>query len=626
MDDEQKTNQQLIAELNELRESESKWRSVVRNAPVFLAMCDRDFRTKFVNRYRPGFTDESVLGRLVFEFMEPEHHAVVQECLTRAIEFGENSSRAWTSSKSSTWYETHFGPVRVAGQIVGATLVSLDITERKRAEEALHQGRDELERRVEERTAELRASEARYRAVVEGQTEIINRFQADGTLTFVNEVLCRFFGKEHREMLGTRWQPAVVHEDLPEIERKLQTLSPENSVVVIENRVYAANGAVRWMQFVNHGFFDEQGCLVEVQSVGRDITERKNAEQVLAESEAKYRLLVETTDTGYAILDEHGRVVDANAEYIRMTGHASLTDILGRSVTEWTVPGDLDRNAQEVQKCLETGAVRRLEVQYQGPNGEAVPIEINASVIQADKGTRIISLMRDVTERKLAEEALARQHHTLKHLLQSSDHERQVIAYEIHDGLAQQLAAAIMQLQVFDHLKERSPKEAAQAYDAGLTMLRQAHFETRRLIAGVRPPVLDESGVVEAIAHLVHEQSREKGPKIDSHSRVDFDRLVPALENAIYRICQEALTNACKHSKSERVRIGLFQRNDRIRLEVRDWGVGFDARAVSGNRFGLEGIRQRAKLLGGKCSIRSQQGRGTWLIVELPVIERDPDE
>ena len=159
-------------------------------------------------------------------------------------------------------------------------------------------------------------------------------------------------------------------------------------------------------------------------------------------------------------------------------------------------------------------------------------------------------LIEDITERKRAEEALTKEHRNLKHLLQASDHERQLIAYEIHDGLAQQLAGAIMQFQAFDHLKEKNPKEAANAYHAGLTMLQQGHFEARRLIAGVRPPILDEAGVVEAIAHLVHERGRDKGPKIDFRSRVDFDRLDPTLENAIYRIAQEGLTNACKHSKS----------------------------------------------------------------------------
>ena len=211
-------------------------------------------------------------------------------------------------------------------------------------------------------------------------------------------------------------------------------------------------------------------------------------------------------------------------------------------------------------------------------------------------------------------------------MLRASDNERQLIAYEIHDGLAQQLAGAIMQFQAFDHLKDKNPKEAAKAFDAGMTMLRQGHFETRRLIAGVRPPILDEEGVVEAVAHLVHELGRDKGPKIENHSRVDFDRLDPTLENAIYRIAQEALTNACKHSKSERISVSLLQREDRLRIEIRDWGVGFDPKTVPKNHFGLEGIRQRARLLGGKCRIRSKAGKGTRVIVELPVVPRDEQE
>ena len=130
---------------------------------------------------------------------------------------------------------------------------------------------------------------------------------------------------------------------------------------------------------------------------------------------------------------------------------------------------------------------------------------------------------------------------------------------------------------------------------------------------------------MEAVAHLVHEVSRDKGPKIEYRSRVDFDRLDPTLENAIYRIAQEALTNACQHGKSKRISVSLLQRGDHLRIEVRDWGVGFDPKTVPKNHFGLEGIRQRARLLGGKCSIRSKAGKGTSISVEVPVVLRDEE-
>ena len=94
---------------------------------------------------------------------------------------------------------------------------------------------------------------------------------------------------------------------------------------------------------------------------------------------------------------------------------------------------------------------------------------------------------------------------------------------------------------------------------------------------------------------------------------------------AIYRIAQEALTNACQHSKSERILVSLLQRGEHLHVQVRDWGVGFDPKAVPKRHFGLEGIRQRARLLGGKCGIRSTAGKGTRVTVELPVVPREEE-
>jgi signal transduction histidine kinase len=181
------------------------------------------------------------------------------------------------------------------------------------------------------------------------------------------------------------------------------------------------------------------------------------------------------------------------------------------------------------------------------------------------------------------------------------------------------LAGAIMHFQAYAHLQDENEMEAAQAFDAGMALLRQGHFEARRLVGGVRPPILDEFGVVTAVDHLVNEERRIAGATIEFRSEVAFDRLVPIMENAVYRIVQEGLANARKHSKSARVSVELLQRGDDLHITIQDWGVGFDPGEIAENRFGLDGIRQRARLLGGHTLVQTAPGQGTCIIVDLPL-------
>ncbi|MFA7368931.1 MAG: PAS domain S-box protein, partial [Kiritimatiellales bacterium] len=169
----------------------------------------------------------------------------------------------WRKDGTSFPVEYASTPICEQNRLTGAVVTFADITERKRADEA------------------LRESEERYRAVVKNMTELICRFEADDTIKFANEAYCCFFGKTSEKLIGGKWHPVVVPEDIPVIEKRLRMLSPDDPVVTIENRVCSGCGEVRWMQFVNHAFFDKSGRLIETQSVGRDITGRKQAEEEL---------------------------------------------------------------------------------------------------------------------------------------------------------------------------------------------------------------------------------------------------------------------------------------------------------------------------------------------------------
>ena len=139
---------------------------------------------------------------------------------------------------------------------------------------------------------------------------------------------------------------------------------------------------------------------------GRDITVYKQAERTIRESESKYRALIETTETGFVIVDIAGRVLDANIEYVRLTGRERLEDILERNVLEWTAKHDLERNANALTLCIEQGFVRNLEIDYVDTDGSFTPVEIFATVYTTHAETVILSLTRDITERKRGEDTL----------------------------------------------------------------------------------------------------------------------------------------------------------------------------------------------------------------------------
>ena len=231
----------------------------------------------------------------------------------------------------------HEAVIRVGFFVAIAGVLTFISLQRKRAEHTLYE------------------SEERFRAVVEDQTEIISRLRPDGTLIFVNDVFCRFFGKNREDMLNTGWQPRTVAEDIPEIERRLSEMSPLNPVIIIENRVYDANDTVRWMQFVNRGFFDAGGQLIEIQSVGRDITGRRQAEEALEKSYAILKGVVESPrEVVIFALDPQYRYIAFNENHSQTMKRIWGADIsLGISMLEYIkTPEDRQKAKDNFDRAL----------------------------------------------------------------------------------------------------------------------------------------------------------------------------------------------------------------------------------------------------------------------------------
>jgi len=228
-------------------------------------------------------------------------------------------------------------------------------------------------------------------------------------------------------------------------------------------------------------------------------------------------------------------------------------------------------------------------------------------------------LRTEVQERRRAEQALREDERLLRSLLSLHERERQLFAYEIHDGLVQFVTGALMRLESVFQREGFPPGKSRHEVEVSLELLRETVKEARRLISGLRPPILDEDGIVAAIEYLIREHGGSP-LTIEFEHNVHFDRLAPILESALFRIVQEALSNARQHSQTQRVRVELHQQHDRLHLLVQDWGVGFQPELVTEQHFGLRGVRKRALLLGGAASVESRPGQGTQIRVELPLI------
>jgi PAS domain S-box-containing protein len=259
-----------------LRESEARFRAIFHAQFQFIGLLSPSGVVLEANEAAlsaAGASKESVIGRPFWETVwwahDPAQQGRLREAVARAASGRQVRFEAShpTSGGGLMWVDFSLTPFHdEGGDVVLLIPEGRDVTERKRAEEA------------------LRAQEERYRGLLEDQTEVVCRFRADGTILFVNAVYCRTFGRSAGELVGARWAPVAHPDDVPRIEAELAALSAGRPIVRVENRVFDAAGRVRWMEFVNRGFFGPGGELVEVQSVGRDVTDRRQVEEKLRKS------------------------------------------------------------------------------------------------------------------------------------------------------------------------------------------------------------------------------------------------------------------------------------------------------------------------------------------------------
>lgn len=322
--------------------------------------------------------------------------------------------------------------------------------------------------------------------------------------------------------------------------------------------------------------------------------------------------------TGFMlVIDRDGTILFAN----RAEGGRSTDEVVGRAPGDFADPDVEAAIRESLERVFSAGTMQFREFPGRLLSGEeahfsarGVPIVVDGEV------TAALVYSEDTLALKKSQDALHRERQVLRQMLEIQERERQLVAYEIHDGLAQFLAGAMMHLQALEHAA--APAGSGRELHESLRLLRAAVDESRRLISGLRPPTLDELGIIDAVESLVAD-ARIDVPQVTFSHTLPPDRLTPQLETTIFRIVQESLSNARRHAAASRVDVCIEATGEeplrRIWVSVHDNGVGFDPAVVPETRFGLEGIRQRARMLGSEAVIRSSAGQGTAIEVDLPL-------
>jgi PAS domain S-box-containing protein len=524
-------------------------------------------------------------------------------------------------------------------KVMNNTIVSIsrEINQRKRTEAALQKAHNELEQRVEGRTAELtaankkmkqeivgrrrveealRESEIRFRRVTEAAFEGLAVTEW-GRLIDVTGKLAKLFGYQRSELIGRSIAeliaPNVRNDTLTKILSGYSMpyesicLKKDKTIFPVEvcGKNYASKGRVL--------------CVTAI----RDITRRKMAEKVLQESESKYKTLTENSLTGIFI-HQNGKLIFVNDKFAEMHGYKP-EELLRKSHLLLVHPDQKKNMKGMASKRLKGKSVpQQYEVQRITKDGKTIWCEMMATLIEYKGKPAIMGNLIDITERKLAEVAIKQSEEQLRNLttyLQKiGEVERTNIAREIHDELG--LGLTVLKIDL-SWLRKRLPENEIPLHDKAETMtqLIDKTIQTvKKISTELRPGLLDDLGLAAAIEWQAEEFQKRTGIQckitIDPKD-ITFDR---DRNTAIYRIFQETLTNVARHAQATEVDVSLRQRDVQLELIVRDNGRGITEKELDNPRsFGLIGIRERVKIFNGINIIKGIPGKGTTVTVRMPI-------
>ena len=492
----------------------------------------------------------------------------------------------------------------------------------------LYQGARILNDRLAE---QLELSDAVVRNIAEG----IMVTDCDWRITYVNPVAEQVFGCSRDDLIGKNAHDVAHVRDetgapLPERECRVRDVLLTGRTVRLDDEMFIRADGETFPVDISSSPLTKDGRVVGAVTIFRDVSDRKRHREALQRSEERLRRALASAGMVMWEFDfATGRTLRSDlAGTLYGRPNAELLDDPDDHV-RLVHPDDREHVRTVQQEATRSGDGYEVDYRVLRPDGTVRWVSSRASVFRNALGRPIglSGTTHDITARKEAELDRSRLEQALRRLVHqlmgAQEDERRRLAYEIHDGVAQ-MASGVQQLvEAYAHDFPGASEAARNRMDVAIGLARRTVSEIRRVLAGLRPTVLDDFGLARGLRAYADGLADENLTVAFSES-IGTQRLDSEVEIALFRLAQEALTNVRKHARVREAALRLNQEDDQIVLEVEDGGSGFDLASLRecdrpGERLGLLGMRERIAQVGGSVEIRSRCGEGTLVRAVVPV-------
>ncbi len=574
----------------QLEKERNRLRQYLDIAGVVFVVLDREGRVTRINRKGCdliGLPEGEIVGKLWFDHFIPERLRKDVWKVYRALMSGEGGASEHyenpilTASGEERLIAWSNAVIRnEAGEITATLSSGADITERKRMEDALRQ------------------SEERFRTLYNQTPAMLHSIDREGRLVSVSDYWLERMGYARDEVIGRPLTAFMTEDSRRRAETEHFTAFFETgSCRDLEYQFVRKDGAVLDVLLSATAECDAAGRVVRSLAVVEDVTERKRTEDALRESEARGRAILETTVDGIVTVDEGGIIRSFNQAAERIFGYAA-DEVLGKPLSLLMPSPYREEHDGYIRSYLETGHRKIIgigrEVYGLRKDGSTFPMELAVSEVRLRDGVIFTGIVRDITDRRRLEQEI----------LRISDQERRRIGQDLHDGLGQMLTGIGLISQNLARVMSAGGDERAGEVEEITELIKEADQYARSLARGLVPVDLDEQGLATALSRLAKNAERLFGitctfEEVGSSPIYDENVAIH-----LYRIAQEAVSNAVKHGRASTVRVMLAAGEDQVRLRIQDDGVGFPDKLDDDHGMGVRIMQYRARMISGVLDIR----------------------